>query len=1055
MVPRIDTLLRIAAFLLGVGCAFDLSAANPPTTVATSPPTSVVASTASTPIPVELPFGDLTTRYRVVQWKVEQGLPQNHVTCLLQTHDGYIWVGTVFGLARYDGVRFTVFEKSTLPWMEETDDHILGLGEDNEQALWVCTRNGLLRHQDHVWTGFKTGGEQLRQYQPTGVCTASGGGVWIGVQGAILRFFKEGPKEEIKLQFTPPVRSVRMLTEDSNGILYVADRYRVMRVDPVSHTAEVIFDYTQKNGWVHYLIRDPHGKVRFGGDFGAYEIVDGRPQPLKVTSDASQQLLRSRVNSYGEDPQGRFWFVADGRLCQFQPGDSNGVGELIGSHNHPGLASVEKVLVDAAGNLWVGTSYDGLLFLQERRLTTLQVSKERAENDVWSVCQDARGSIWFGTSRDLFRWKDEAVTHFSVPHPSIHKGQIFSLYPDPQGFLWVGYAGLGLFKLKEEQWEYGPVVNLNGASSGDYHVRCLLTAADGSLWFGMPDGLHHFARGQHTLYTPKDGLAGKDVRALLEDRSGRLWAGTYDSGVSRFCDGKFENFSKASGLAHPQIASMCEDSNGAVWIGTASGLTRYKDGSFSTLTRRQGLFDNLVNHILADDYGSFWISCNRGIYRISIQEANAVADGLLKTLTSVPFGEADGMQSAETNGGTQPAGWKGKDGILWFPSTKGLVRIDPKRIESVVNPSRVVVEQVIADGRIAYGDGMGLSLGSSAHSVSDAMPLIFEPDDADVLEIRYTTSCFEEPTKVRFQYRMVGHDREWQEAGDRRVTHYTNLNPGSYEFQIRACDHRGVWGPIDRQLRFKIRPHIYQTWWFYVSMVALVVLIGYGIQFYRLRIQHRIWELEKQHALEKERARIAKDMHDDLGARLTQLGMISELVESPGFQPDPEGTRRIPKVSQLAREAVRSLDEIVWAVSPGKNSLDQLAGYLVQTAQDFIAPSGVRFELVMPSSIPPLPLTTEMRHNVFLVSKEALNNAMKHAGARCIRLEFVFTTEEASFVISDDGRGFVVQDASHSGNGLANMRKRAESVGASFDLRSQPNAGTWVQIRFPLRREAA
>lgn len=1007
------------------------------------------------------PFGDLTTRYRVQQWKVEQGMPQNHVTCLMQSHDGYVWVGTVFGLARYDGVRFTVFEKSSLPLMVETDDHIMGLAEDRDHAIWVCTRNGLLRRQDHTWTAYTTGGPELGKYQPTGVCDSRDGGVWIGVQGAIMRFDKSGPKESIKLEFSPPVRSVRMLAEDNRGRVWAADRYRVMRWDPEEKRAVMVFDYSKAIGWVHYLFKDPDdGTIRFGGQSGAYKIENDKPRLIGGFKTSSAGTLTNTVFAIADDGHGRVWTAEDGRLVQSIVGKAGEEPQEIGVHRHPGLTSVEKLLRDADGNLWVGTEYDGLLFIKEHHIATLIAPGGRTQNNLWSVCEDNEGAIWIGSSRDLLRWHHNELTPFGPPPSSIPSGLVFSVAPDPKGGIWVGYAGYGLFHFDGSRWIPSPQANLKSNAMNELNTRSILTRRDGSVWFGTLNGLYSWSKEQLVHYTKTNGLPANDVRALHEDREGNLWIGTYNDGLSRYSQGKFQNFGRQEGLKDLQISAFLEEADGSLWIGTSSGLARYRQGIFRTLTRKEGLYDNLVNHIVADDYGSYWISCNRGIYRISKEEARDVADGKLDVLTSIPFGESEGMQSAETNGGSQPAGWKSRDGILWFPTGNGLVRIDPKDFLITKSRPSVVIEQVIANGVIRYGDGadsdpQAVQSNQRRWSEEGSQPerpfhLKFPAGQAGVVEIRYTANSFGDPSKVRFQYRMIGHDRGWQEAGDRRVAHYTNLDPGDYEFEIRACNSHGLWGPIDRHLTFNIAHYFHQTWWFYSLALLGVLASVMAIQSYRLKTQRKILQLEKEHALEKERARIAKDMHDDLGARLTQLGMISQAIESPGFQTHPGESSPLPRISALARDAVRSLDEIVWAVSPGKNSLDQLAGYLVQSAQDLITPSGLRFELQMPAQIPPLPLTSELRHNVFLVSKEALNNAVKHSGGNCIRLEFSHNPTEACVIISDDGDGFIIADAAGAGNGLANMRKRAESVGASFALMSQRNQGTRIEVRFPL-----
>ncbi|MBI1841551.1 MAG: hypothetical protein HYR88_11960 [Verrucomicrobia bacterium] len=1016
-------------------------------------------------LPSGEPFGDITARHRVLQWKVEQGLPQNHITALYQTTDGYLWAGTVFGLTRYDGARFTVFDKSTLPLMQETDDHVLGIAEDSEHTLWVCTKTGLLRYGDHTWRAYATGGPVLKEGQPTGVARSAKGGVWVGVQGLLLRFDSSGLRE----QYTPPfpkVRSIRMVLEDRLGRVWMADRYRMMRWDPSTGESKLIHD--AKGGWVRFIREDADRRICFGGEFGGYRVMeDDKPQMIAGLAIVDGSRQTNVVYDAVFDGGNKLWIAENGRLVRTeeQPTPST-PGRRLGHHDHPGLRSVSVLLRDAEANLWAGSDYDGLAFVQERRFSTLQVSTNWSDNNIWAVCEDAQGAVWIGTSHDLFRWHENRMTRFLNPREAKHSGQIFSLFPTPGGPLYVGYAGLGVLRLNEDRWERVYPVKGPETVAKELNVRSVCRDSQGVLWFGMLDGLHRLTGAEHSLISTNEGLPGTDVRVILEHRDGALWVGTYAAGLARIKNGEIRSFGKQDGLPDNQVQCLQQDPDGALWIGTGSGLARYKNGVFGSITRKQGLLDHVVNGILRDDEDNFWISCNRGIYRASRQGLNRVLEGSQSVIVATPFGEADGMLSAETNGGGQPSAWKGRDGTLWFPTTKGLLRIDPRRVRNNQGTPDVVIEQVLANNQVRFGDGVKrgiVDIGEAASAGTDEpdrsrwgpLPLSFGAGEARVVEIRYTAASFEDPLKVRFQYRLAGHDRDWQDAGDRRVTHYTNLSPGRYEFWIRACNNHGVWGAVNRGLTFSVAPFFYQTWWFFALCGCLVFGVASGVQAVRLNIQRRILQLEKRHALERERARIAKDMHDDLGARLTQLGLVSELAESVELSDASLRRQSLPKVSTLAREAVRSLDEIVWAVSPKKNSLDQLAGYLAQSAQDLIAPSGARFDLQMPSNIPAIPLSTETRHNVFLACKEAVNNAVKHSRAQRIGLQLSFDEHAALARVTDDGRGFIQSEAEGLGNGLANMRKRAESVGATLTLRSRANEGTEVEILVPFSKDSS
>lgn len=861
------------------------------------------------------PFGDLTAHYRVVHWTVEQGLPQNHATCLLQTHDGYIWIGTVFGLVRYDGVRFSVFEKASLGLLEDTDDHVVAMAEDENLALWVCMKNGLLRCQDHQWKTLRAGKEDDlgKTNQPTGLCLARSGGVWVGLKGKVRRYTEAGVREELLI---PNASSIRKLIEDDEGNLWLADRYQVLRRNMKTGKVDLIKEgMTAREDWVHFLTRDLKGRICFGGAHGCFRMEDGKPVLCAGWTRTAKGIKTQNIYAYTQDREGRTWLGSNDGLEQVIESTDGSEPRSLGFHQNPGLHDVQELMLDREGNLWAGTVYDGLFYVQERRFGTLRTTqdiKKRGQNEIWTVCEDKEGGIWFGTGQDLFRWKTNSLVQYPPPPPHDH-GQIFSVWPDPAGYLWVGYAGYGLFKLRNGVWEDGPLVNPRKEANPQFNIRALYKDRANTLWFGCWHGLHHYRDGNLSQFTTAEGLPSNDVRSILEDREGALWVGTYDAGLSILRNGTFSNYSKSNGLGDNNVKCFLEDADGSVWIGTEVGLTRYRNGRFSTLTRASGLHDNVVNQILQDGSSHFWISCNRGIYRIPRKDANDVLDGKRDRLASQPFGEADGLLSAETNGGSQPAGWRGDDGLLWFPCAVGLVRIDPERVPLRHIAPKVVVEQVIANREIRFGDGMHDTRPQTIRTkegdyrdLSDNrgkdLALQFGPGEARVLEIRYTANTFEEPGRVRFQYMLEGHDRDWVPADDRRVTHYTNLKPGDYRFRIRASTSPVEWGPEGQALKLKLEPFFYETPWFYVLCGLAAILIAAGVQSYRLYLQRHILQLEKQHALERERARIAKDMHDDLGARLTQLGMISELAEAPGVrQRHRTGSRASKGVTAVTR----------------------------------------------------------------------------------------------------------------------------------------------------------
>jgi len=347
----------------------------------------------------------------------------------------------------------------------------------------------------------------------------------------------------------------------------------------------------------------------------------------------------------------------------------------------------------------------------------------------------------------------------------------------------------------------------------------------------------------------------------------------------------------------------------------------------------------------------------------------------------------------------------------------------------------VVIEDVVVDN----------------HSLGLSFPARLPPGHGNVIEFRYTANSLVAPEKVRFKFCLGGYDQDWTDASDRRVAYYTNLRPGPYTFRVKACNNHGVWNEEGASFAFYLAPHFYQTWPFYVLCGVLTALAGYGLHRVRLSVVRKVGRLERQHALEKERGRIANEMHDDLGSSLTQIALLSELANRDLERAD-RASEHIRKITGTAREVFRAMDEIVWAVNPKHDTLSSLIGYLSKFAQDYLRPAGIRCRLDLPEQLPPHPLATDERHNLFLAVKEALNNIAKHSSASEVWLRVAITPATCLITIEDNGRGFVVESARPDGNGLGSMRERLTAIGGEFHLVSQPGRGTKLELLLNLKQ---
>lgn len=763
------------------------------------------------------------SEYVFHSWQTEQGLPQNSAYALCQTRDGYIWIGTAEGLARYDGARFYVFNTSNTPelahnWISsllEDSDGRLWIGtfgggvsrfyqgtfstindknglpsstvrtilQDTDGAMWFGSNGGLTRLQNKTFTTY-TKQNGLGNMVVTALCKDHNGTLWIGTRGGGLSQMKNG-------RFTT--------FSTANGL--------------ASNTVLSVFEDRDSSIW----IGTTNGLHRFyNGSFALYTTQNG--------------LSSNNVQSIIQDRNGTLWFGTASGMSRLLPSSRTlsenkdftrySESEALNRSNIPSL------LYDSEGALWIGTADNGIARLHNGVFSSLAVQRSLPQHShvfqrsILSLATDTKGVLWLGTSLGLHGYSEGRITH-SMPISSFGGNEVYSLLPDSAGGLWIGtkkgihYQRNGVFKL----------YTLPQESRGTPIFSLALDPSSGKLWIGTQgEGLYCFHNGTFTHFTKADGLPHDIISSLLLSKDGALWIGTWGGGVVRFKDNIFTTLSTDNGLSHNQCMSFWEDSAGAIWMGTfGGGINRYKEGKISTVTSAHGLYNDVAYSILCDNNAHVWVSCNKGVFRVPYQELNAVADGHVQRLHCQAFGVEDGMKSAECNGGTQPTAWKSNDGRLWFATIRGAVSINPADIFTNPLPPPVIIESI-------YGDSMALDIRT---------PVRISPG-TQKMEFHYTATSLLVPEKVRFRYMLEGYDESWVEAGTRRVAYYTNLPRGRlYRFRVSACNNDGVWNEDGAAVNFRLESYIWETWWAY-SLYAVIVISG-AIAFirYRERVQHR------------------------------------------------------------------------------------------------------------------------------------------------------------------------------------------------------------------------
>jgi signal transduction histidine kinase/streptogramin lyase len=574
----------------------------------------------------------------------------------------------------------------------------------------------------------------------------------------------------------------------------------------------------------------------------------------------------------------------------------------------------------------------------------------------------------------------------------------------------------------------------------------------GGVWAGSREGeLWHFADGKWQAQT--NCPYGHAITAIVFDADGVLWVGTEGDGLYRFGGGAQVQFEKIGGLPTGWIRTLYLDAQGTLWIGTAGGgLSRLQEERIATFTMREGLPDNTISQIFEDDDGNLWLGGNRGICRVKKRNLDDLVAHKIPAVYPQVYGRADGMLSEECTGGFSPAGLKSNAGLLWFSTLKGIVVIDPHHTVSSPAPT-VVLEQTLVDGMPEFpvlGRASGDVKAKHENGESPTESLRLAPGK-HTLEFHYTGLSFDAPERVRFRYRLKGLDLDWVEAGNRRVAIYSFVPPGIYRFEVIACNGDGIWNRHGDSLMLTVLPHFWQTRWF-IGMLALgTVIVVTGSA--RVVVRQRLKRLEQERVLERERTRIAQDLHDIMGAKLCRISFLSEHARLRQEVP-VELQEEMRSISDDTREVLQSLDEIVWAVNPEKDTLDHLVSYISQYAREYFRKTGIECELEIPARVPVQPLSSQSRHHLFLAVHEALTNILKHSGATRARVAMVCRAADFVIAVSDNGTGFdpvssesnSLSSAAGFCNGLGNMRRRLGELGGRCMIESQLGHGTTIQF---------
>jgi signal transduction histidine kinase/ligand-binding sensor domain-containing protein len=967
----------------------------------------------------------LAEGYSIRVWQTEDGLPQNMVTSAVQTRDGYLWFGTLNGATRFDGERFRVFDSANTPNLP--DRRVTRLFEDAQGTLWVGHESGAISRQREGRFETFSPPSRVENERIIGLGSDEQGRLWaMRENGAIDSL---DTKLRLPSLIAPVLPGVMAWSRSPSGHIWVGENKRAARISNRELISLTIDSPDNVDG------------IAAASDGGAWIIQGGR---IRKWNEGRWTEDRGNV-PWPVDTLGCCLELHDGTLAigtikfglYLVYGDGRSPVHFDRSKGLP-QDWVRFLYEDREGNLWAGVGSAGLVSIHPTAFSVLNSPDEWRGCTVLSVASGRDGALWIGTDgAGLYHYAEGKWTNYSESK-GLHNTYIYSVSESPDGEVWAG-----------NYWWGGPYRLENGSFVRPQNVDPTWSPAlallpipkTGELLVGNRDGLLRISGERSAWLIKSPEGSADDVSAVAMDRMGAIWCGFDRGGLARLSDGKTTLFRRKDGLASDSVHCLLSDDDGSLWIGTAdNGLTRFKDGQFTNLGVAHGLADTAICYILDDGLGYFWFSTHHGIQRVAKAELNRCADGTIPAISGQIYDRSDGLPIVEFAAGRQAAGCKTKDGRLWFASSKGLVSVDPARIESNLIPPPVVFESLLVDGE-------------TVTSVNGSVPGRISPDH-ERLEFRFSGLSFVAPSKVLFKYQLEGIDKTWVETGPKRTAFYSRLPAGTYRFRVVACNNDGLWNSEGSSLAFTIAPFFWETWWFVsFCILAAVVAVAYFARYItRRRMQRQIEQMERQHEVERERSRIAQDIHDDVGASLSRIAMLSQPAHRDLAEPERTAVM-LSRIYTTAREVTRSLDEIVWAVNPQHDTLDSLVDYMGRFAQDFLATAHVRCRLDLPVQVPALPLTAESRHNLFLAFKETLNNAIKHAAASEVRISLGLRSDSFALVVKDNGHGFNVAQVIPSeperpaaGNGLANMKTRLARIGGRCEICSEIGSGTTVSL---------
>ncbi len=937
-------------------------------------------------------------------WQVQDGLPEETVQAFAQTKDRYLWIGTTGGLLRFDGARLVLYDRDNTPAFRE--NNVFNLMVDRDDALWIASEGGgLIRYKDGIFHSFSAQDGLINDFVRV-VYQDSKGTIWIGTDNGLLRLSGE-KLERVDNGDSIPFVAVHAIHEDNQGRLWVGGSKLLCLSGNTAQEYRLQGEGSQNR--VKSITQTADGTLWVGAIGGLYRKLSA--------SDSFQRMsdTSGTVRFLRETSDGTLWIGTIGHgIYKYR---DHKFSQMTGPDNLPSNTAL-NLFEDVENNIWIGTQA-GMLRLSKTRVQTVALP-DTGDYDAETVYQDHNGDLW-AAAANLFRFHHGKVAQ--VHFPGITGVRVRNVFRDNQGALWIGTEGRGVFRqngntLTHYMTKDGLVNNF---------VRVFLQGRDGSVWIATDEGVSRWRPRGFTNYQMRDGLCYFSTRSLWEDRNSDVWIGT-DRGVSHFHRDGFVQDTVTDALKNEKIWAIREDSDGGLWFGTRTGgLYRWRSGKLTHFTTAQGLASNSIYELLEDGRGNFWISGPNGISVIDRRELDVIAENPSHPLSLTLYGISDGLETTQLYGAEKPGGIVTSQDQIWFASNKGLVRVSLDQTQPFGSVP-VVIDQVLADGLEA----------------PNRSRISLAPDNAKI-EMHYSVIQLRSQERVRFRYMLEGFDKGWTEASSRRVAYYTNLPPRTYRFRVAAFEMNNPQQISETSVEIVQRPHFYRTAWFLGCCVLLLAATIWGGHKFRIRQVHVRYE-----AVLNERNRLAREMHDTL---IQGCAGVSALLEAQCSLDQTQASANDSLLScartQL-RTTINEAREAVWDLRHSNGSATEIGPMLRNMTQQISGEFGVPVGYQVSGR--PFDFDQSTTHELLMVVREALHNALRHGQPSEVDVLITFANHEFSVQVRDNGCGFEPAKALSSSNGhygLVGIQERVKRVAGRLILNSRPGAGTELTLYIP------